>query len=114
MKKRLVWIDSARGLAFLMVIYAHIEFTNEILMAYFSPVFLTMFFFVSGYLFNEKRGFVDSFKQRCQTIIVPFLVFGLLNILLGHFVSFNEHLPLIKELAYFFFKYEGNMICCGS
>lgn len=45
-------------------------------MRYFSPVFLTMFFFVSGYLFKENCSFSFVLEQRTRTILLPFLTLG--------------------------------------
>lgn len=42
-KKRIHWLDVSRGLAFLMVIYSHLEYSNDAVMRYFTPVFLTSF-----------------------------------------------------------------------
>lgn len=76
-KKRILWLDVSRGLAFLMVVYSHLEYTNDSVMRYFSPVFLTTFFFVSGYLFKEKCSFSKVFEQRTRTLLLPFLALGI-------------------------------------
>lgn len=73
---RLKWLDIARGLAFLMVIYSHIKYRDDMVMRYFSPMFLTMFFFVSGYLFKENCSFLKVFEQRTRTLLLPFLTLG--------------------------------------
>lgn len=41
---RLKWLDISRGIAFLMVIYSHLEYKDDMIMRYFKPMFLTMFF----------------------------------------------------------------------
>ena len=76
MKRRLNWIDVSRGIAFLMVIYSHLEYKNDFLMHFFSPVFLTTFFFVSGYLYKEGRSFKQVLEQRTRTLLLPFLLLG--------------------------------------
>lgn len=73
---RLKWLDIARGLAFLMVIYSHLKYKDDMVMRYFTPMFLTMFFFVSGYLFKENCSFAKVLEQRTRTILLPFLTFG--------------------------------------
>lgn len=108
MGNRIKWLDSARGLAFLMIIYSHIEFTNEFLMAYFYPVYLTTFFFVSGYLFNSKRNFIETIEQRFRTIIVPFLIYGILNISLSQIITFSQHDSFANELINFLTQIRGN------
>ena len=76
MMKRINWLDTTRGLAFLMVIYSHLEYCDSLIMRFFSPVYLTMFFFVSGYLFKENYSFNKVFEQRTRTILLPFLIMG--------------------------------------
>ena len=44
---------------------------------YFKPVFLTIFFFVSGYLTKSGKTFGAYFEQRTRTLFVPLLIFGL-------------------------------------
>lgn len=73
---RLKWLDIARGLAFLMVIYSHLKYKDDMVMRYFTPMFLTMFFFVSGYLFKENCSFAKVLEQRTRTILLPFLTLG--------------------------------------
>lgn len=73
---RLKWLDISRGIAFLMVIYSHLEYKDDMIMRYFKPMFLTMFFFVSGYLFKEKCSFSKVFEQRTRTLLLPFLILG--------------------------------------
>ncbi|QJB57395.1 acyltransferase [Pseudodesulfovibrio sp. zrk46] len=107
MQKRIEWIDIARGIAFLMIIYSHIDFTNDFLMIYFSPIFLTTFFFISGYLFSTKRSFVETLEQRFRTLMIPWLIYGLFNILLSQIVSLNNHAPLAAELIDMFKSIRG-------
>lgn len=91
-KVRINWLDSSRGLAFLMVIYHHITLCNEDLMRYFLPIFLTIFFFVSGYLSKDTTSFYKTLEQRTRTLLIPFLLGGLVLILLSQTFSFREQI----------------------
>ena len=76
--KRINWVDTSRGLAFLMVIYYHLSTRAEGgIVPYFLPVFLTTFFFVSGYLAKSGMPFKKVLEQRTRTLLVPLLFFGL-------------------------------------
>lgn len=75
-RPRLKWLDIARGMAFLMVIYSHLRYNDDTVMRYFTPMFLTMFFFVSGYLFKEGCSFAKVLEQRTRTLLLPFLTLG--------------------------------------
>lgn len=97
-KPRIHWLDVSRGIAFLMVIYSHLEFCNDSVMKYFTPVFLTTFFFVSGYLFKEHCSFSKVFEQRTRTLFLPFLCMGMIMILLSQVLTFNEKVSLADEV----------------
>ena len=98
MKQRLNWIDVSRGIAFLMVIYSHLEYKNDFLMHFFSPVFLTTFFFVSGYLYKEGCSFKQVLEQRTRTLLLPLFILGYGLIVLNQIVTFNEAIPLIDRI----------------
>lgn len=98
MKQHLNWIDVSRGMAFLMVIYSHLKYCEPGLMKYFSPIFLTTFFFVSGYLFKEGCRFSQVFEQRTRTLLWPFLILGGSMISINQVVTFNEPIPLVERV----------------
>lgn len=109
-QKRIGWLDVSRGLAFLMVIYSHLEYCNDNVMRYFSPVFLTTFFFVSGYLFKEKCSFGKVLEQRTRTLLIPFLILGMTMILLSQIVTFNEKVALGDEIKGLIFQNGENQL----
>mgnify|MGYP007112703159 CR=1 FL=1 len=47
--KRIEWLDMARGICMLFVMISHLEICPIIYKIVFGPVFLSMFFFISGY-----------------------------------------------------------------
>jgi len=97
-KKRILWLDVSRGIAFLMVIYSHLEYCNDSMMRYFTPVFLTTFFFVSGYLFKEKCSFGKVFEQRTRTLLLPFLALGMIMILMGQVLTFHDEVSFADSV----------------
>lgn len=52
-----------------------------------SPVFLTGFFFVSGYTFNVKDSFRTFIAGKIRGLLLPILLWGTFNALLAHFVE---------------------------
>jgi fucose 4-O-acetylase-like acetyltransferase len=106
-KTRVKWIDVTRGIAFLMVIYSHQKYCNEGLMYYFYPVFLTTFFFISGYLFKRNFSFRQLLEHRLRTLLLPFVIFGFVNILLSQLMSFNEHPSLKQDVLDFLVQIRG-------
>lgn len=109
-KKRIHWLDVSRGLAFLMVIYSHLEYSNDAVMRYFTPVFLTSFFFVSGYLFKENCSFSKVFEQRTRTLLLPFLALGMIMILLSQVLTFNAKVPFMDAVKGLLFQNGTNQL----
>lgn len=92
MDNRITWVDSARGIAFFMVIYRHSTFCVPDLMRYFSPIFLTTFFFVSGYLHKSNIPFFSFLEHRIRTLFIPFLIYGTMMISIRYIFTFKEEL----------------------
>lgn len=89
-RRRLPWIDTSRGIAFAMVVYSHIAFRLPGLMHYFYPVFITLFFFVSGYLYNRRgKGFAAVAENRLRTLYIPFCIYGTLMVGMRYIFSYR-------------------------
>ena len=90
--KRLAWLDVSRGFAMFMVIYSHINMQSgpTHIMIFFRPIYLSIFFFVSGYLTKENFSFNGFFEHRTRTILFPFLFWGGVLILISQIYSINE------------------------
>jgi len=110
MAKRINWLDVSRGIAFLMVIYSHLIYCDSEVMKFFSPVFLTTFFFVSGYLFKENQSFMFVLENRTRTLLLPFLTLGGIMILLSQVLSFNEHIPIMDSIKGLLFQNGQNQL----
>jgi fucose 4-O-acetylase-like acetyltransferase len=67
-------------------------------MVFFTPVFLTMFFFVSGYLFKSEYSFGQLLEHRIRTLLIPFLILVLLIIVSAQVLTFNEHSSFSQDL----------------
>ena len=93
-----------------MVIYSHLEYCNDSVMRYFSPVFLTTFFFVSGYLFKENCSFGKVLEQRTRTLLLPFLALGMIMIGMNQVLSFNESIPFWDRMKGLLFQNGENQI----
>lgn len=82
----------------MMVIYSHLPMCDSKVMNFFAPIFLTTFFFVSGYLFKSGSSFGRVFEQRTRTLFIPFVVLGFIMILMGQMLSFNEHVDFMDAV----------------
>ncbi len=99
--KRIEWIDIARGICMLCVMISHTGLCPVLYRMIFGPFFLSMFFFISGYLFNPNKNIKEYIKRKTKTLLVPFIVFGLINIFLRQILTFNEKVGLIEQLKDF-------------
>ena len=76
---RKYWIDALRGMAMLFVIFGHqcSEWTSFFVFT--SAIKVSLFFVISGYLFNERNGDVISFlKNLFFKLIIPYFFLSLL------------------------------------
>ena len=75
-QKRIEWIDQLRGILFLFVIICHSRLAPPFLKHLYEPIFLTGFFFLSGYLYKDKdyvgylRHLYNTFMPE-NTLLIP-------------------------------------------
>lgn len=92
-KKRLDWIDMAKGFGILMVMLGHINWGIPNKLVY--SCHLPLFFFLSGYVFSRKDSFKTFGKQKVKTILLPHF---LLAIPLLYFIPMYETSYSFKQL----------------
>lgn len=106
MNDRIKWIDLLRGFCMLLVIWLHTEiyYSGKIITPYSScgPNILTIFFFISGFLFFNQKPF--SLKSRlmsiARNIVLPYFFFTLLlavpKALMNHVPVMDVILQILK------------------
>lgn len=77
---RYEFIDIAKGIGILMVVWAHILLvgvSHSMIYAFHMP----LFFFISGFLFNKEKYFslVHFIKQRTKRLFVPYLWYSIVT-----------------------------------
>lgn len=82
MKERLVWIDMARGISMFCVLLAHSNVNHYYLHMFYSPWFLVLFFFISGYLYNPT-SLKSDIKKLFRSLVVPYFLLSFLLFLIG-------------------------------
>lgn len=70
-KKRILWIDVAKGICMLSVIVGHlgISWINKIVFSY----HLTVFFFLSGYTLKKNLS-AENAHKRFHGLMLPYFV----------------------------------------
>ena len=80
---RIQWIDYLKGLCMISIIMNHLAWP-EWYARLLYPFQLAGFFFVSGYTFNIRTSFVDFLTVKIRTLLIPVLIFGLINTLITY------------------------------
>ena len=76
---RTAWIDTAKALAMVLIVYGHIDvdsYAQSFVYAFHLPVFI----FLSGLCFNSGPSFKIFIKKKASRILVPYLFFGIFAI----------------------------------
>lgn len=105
--KRIEWIDNMRGICMILVILHHSGAPEEY-QKFLSPFFLSGFFFISGYLFdNPNRDFDWKLKliRIFETLVIPYFIYWAISYFL--IAGYNEvwkngnydvFVPFLKDL----------------
>lgn len=72
---RILWLDVLKGFLIYFVLLSH-SYPPVLYRRFFTPFFLTMFFFVSGYTFSVKDNFFVFFQKKCRRLVIPLFVLG--------------------------------------
>ena len=112
-KKRENWIDIAKGIGILFVMFGH-TIIGKSVTSYTYIFNLPTFIFLSGYLFNLKKypNFKEFFNKRAKAILIPYAGLSIISII---FYKFYFNMPLndtttITNMAIMFAKATRNQI----
>lgn len=81
-KKRIEWIDYTKGFGICMIMLAHVSQYFPVfgpIKDYICSFHVVIFFMVSGYLASIKSGSPMDIKQRSKVLLIPYIVFSLIN-----------------------------------
>ncbi len=93
--KRFDYIDFAKGLGMLCVIWGHIMYAGlsaKVVYAFHIP----LFFFLSGMVFSKDRydGFMPFLKRKVSSLLIPYAIFSLLTWAFWVFFLRVSHQPM--------------------
>lgn len=79
-EKRLDYIDIAKGLGMLAIVWGHIcckGWSNCLVYSFHIP----LFFFLSGMMFNKDKypSFMPFFKKKAKRLLVPYVIYSVLT-----------------------------------
>lgn len=97
-KERDVTLDIAKGIGIILMVFGHSR-CPEGFCSFIRFFNMPLFFFISGYLFNEDRGFGEFHVRKIKGLWIPFVAFTLL-LLIFHNLLYQcnfEHIYYTKE-----------------
>lgn len=96
MEKRIEYIDYAKGLAIVFVVFGHIFFGNNKISIWIYSFHIPLFFIISGYLLNYNvKPLKDSIIKKIKALLIPYISFSILNIICNYILS-NFDMKSIK------------------
>ncbi len=108
-KTRLDFVDLAKGIGMLMVIYLHITInypdTDNIYRvshwdSFVHSMFMPLFFLLSGLFFSAKLPFKIWIKKRSKRLLLPFCMFYLLTYLINVVLTTFLNVKLKSGFSY--------------
>lgn len=98
--KRISYIDMAKGIGILLVVFGHLGFASESLLTWIMSFHMPLFFILSGMLLshtNATRHSMSAFlKKKAKTILVPYFTFSIISIIFSGILdstTFGSYLP---------------------
>ncbi|WP_165731740.1 acyltransferase family protein [Polaribacter sp. 20A6] len=119
MKNKIDWVDNAKGIGIVLVVFGHVlrgifakglsisndtfMFIDDIIYSFHMP----LFFLISGFFINKslsKYGGKELIINKAKTIMYPYFIWSviqiLINVLLSKFTNNNSDLWSILKIIY--------------
>ena len=102
MKKRIAYLDVARGIGMILVVMGHVDFISEPLRDYITSFHMPLFLIVSGILLyvtkTQERSFGQIVRKKCCTILLPYFVFSAGALAIELVRGIAKNLDMTQEL----------------
>lgn len=98
-KKRLKWIDMIKGISMILIIFSHSGAT-EFFQRLYTPIFLTVLFFTSGYTFNKNNNFKTFILNKIRSLVIPLFILGGINAVLASLLNGDNLIFRLKGLLF--------------
>lgn len=109
-KKRYEWIDIARGIGIVLVMFGHINYpyiTDEI-----YTFHIPLLFFLSGVVFNDNKPVKIFFMDELKRLVIPYYCWALLFFVLpGAIIDFIGGNGFFIPVEYKQYLYMGRLDC---
>lgn len=96
MKERLLYLDCLKGIGIILMVFGHLDISQNLLAHWIYAFHMPLFFIVCGVLWSVKGNVEDVsliavFKKRLFQLGVPYLSFCLIKILFYSLLAFAAH-----------------------
>ncbi|MCC9089655.1 MULTISPECIES: acyltransferase family protein [Bacillus] len=79
MKKRLDWVDAAKGIGILLVVMAHVPIPDSLKQFIYS-FHMPLFFLLSGMMFrSSSRPAMSFIQKKAKSLLLPYLYFSIIT-----------------------------------
>lgn len=83
---RVLWIDIAKGYGIFFIVLGHV-ITTGLVRQFLYSFHVPFFFILSGITYRPSKNLTTFIQKRTRTILIPYLVFGLISILIYRVLS---------------------------
>lgn len=91
-KERIQWLDIAKGIAIILMIFGHVKGINPYLRMFIFSFHMPLFMIINGYLiknYNPK----ETLKKSAHSLVIPYAVVCLLQVIVKTILSFGNASP---------------------
>ena len=74
-RARLDYVDIAKGMMILAVVFSHAWFANSDILGDYLPFSMPLFFFLSGFTFRPGRSYGTNLGKRVVSLLFPYFIF---------------------------------------
>lgn len=111
MKERIPWIDVARGIGIILVVYGHSLSSHSfryLIYAFHMP----LFFFLSGLVFTyrKEQSLVAFLKKNAKAILLPYVIFALISLGLWIIDKEPSQTEILKQFLSIFYGNGNNYL----
>lgn len=109
-QKRITYIDMAKGIGILLVVFGHSAFPTPEVNQWISSFHMPLFFLLSGMLLSHtgahEKPLGTTLKKKARTILVPYLCFSIFSIIFSAILdtaTFATYLPnaLLQTVVFY-------------
>ena len=109
--KRISYIDMAKGIGIILVVYGHLGFASESVLTWITSFHMPLFFILSGMLLSHTNSVTYSMKdfisKKAKALLTPYFTFSFLSILFSAILDFSTFTAYLPDALMQTFSFYG-------